>query len=139
MLPRRRNRGETQGQRMTATPLPKKKAKKKRVNYSKECDRLFSLIVRSVGHCESGRTEHAGNLQCAHGFSRRYHATRWDRRNAWAMCAGCHFYFTVHPLEFDNWLYERWGTVQYLRMRNLALRGPLPDLAVLLIELKAAA
>lgn len=117
----------------------KKKAKKPaRRNYSKQCDELFSKLVRSVGVCEidDGRPC-SGVLQCAHGFSRRYHAVRWDRRNAFSACQGHHFYYTNNPLQWDDFLHKTWGTVQYLRMRNLAVTGTKPDTKALLLELRS--
>ena len=107
----------------------KRRAKAKRLKLRQSAtalktraDRLFSLAVRSVGHCQSGRPEHKGPLQCAHGFSRRYLATRWDRRNAWALCAGCHVYYTHRPLEWDEWMRYRMGFA-YPEVRALALGG----------------
>jgi len=91
-----------------------------------KCDRFFSVIVRSVGHCEACGI--ATNLQCAHGFSRRYRTVRWDERNAFALCRACHVYYTHRPLEWDEWLRDRWGNAGYDVMRNLALNGPKPDL-----------
>ena len=111
-------------------PAPKKKSQ------VKEADRLFSLWVRSVGVCESGRLEHAGALQCAHGISRRYRAVRWDRRNAYALCQGCHVFYTHRPLEWEDWLRARWGA-NYEPMRALAMSGSRPDMDALLVKLRA--
>lgn len=102
-----------------------------------EADKLFSLAVRSVGRCESGRDTHLGNLQCAHGFSRSYKAIRWDRRNAWSFCAGCHTYYTHHPIEWDLFMMDRLGVTVYCDLRDLALTHRMPDLEVVLAELRA--
>lgn len=100
----------------------------------KKCDTLFSKIVRSVGYCENcGATE---NLQCAHGFSRRYRATRWYFDNAWALCRGCHVYYTHRPLEWDEWMRERMGS-WYEPIRTMALKSPNPDLRETLADLSA--
>ena len=104
-----------------------------------EADRLFSLAVRAVGRCESGRETHLGNLQCAHGFSRSYKAVRWDRRNAWSFCAGCHVFYTHKPIEFDLWMLDRLGIELYGELRELALTHRTPDLELVLAELRAAA
>lgn len=104
-----------------------------------EADRLFSLAVRSVGRCESGRPGHLGNLQCAHGFSRSYKAVRWDRRNAFCLCGGCHTFYTHHPIEWDLWMLDRLGLELYSELRGLALTYRMPDLDVVLGELRAAA
>lgn len=104
---------------------------------TEEADRLFSLAVRSVGTCQSGRSTHKGNHQCAHGFSRSYKAVRWNRRNAWCFCAGCHIYYTHKPIEFDLWMLDRLGVELYTELRTLALTHRTPDLAVILSELRA--
>lgn len=115
--------------------------KPKRKSPTKEADRLFSLWVRQVGGCEAndGRFPCAGNLQCAHGFSRRYRAVRWDRRNAFALCQGHHLFYTHYPIEWDNWLQERWGPDLYIVMRRLALNagGAKTDFPELLSKLRA--
>lgn len=122
---------------MTALKKPKKRAKR---DYSKQCDVLFSQVVRARAKCESGRlVRHSGVLQCAHGFSRRYRAVRWDPRNAFCFCAACHVYFTHHPIEWDLWLRETWGEEQYDEIRALALAGEKPDLQDLLAVLKVEA
>ena len=87
-----------------------------------ECDRLFSLHIRNRGACESGRPNHAGGLQCAHGFSRRYLGVRWNESNAWALCAGCHTFYTHHPIEWDDWLADKWGLAFYSAMKGMALQ-----------------
>ncbi len=103
-----------------------------------ECDRLFSLAVRAPGGCESGRPEHKGNLQCAHGFSRSYKAVRWDPRNAFPLCGGCHTFYTLHPIEWDLWMLDRLGIELYGELRELALTHRTPDLELVLAELRAA-
>jgi 5-methylcytosine-specific restriction endonuclease McrA len=88
-------------------------------------DMWFSLIVRSVGHCQScGTTE---RLQCAHVVSRRYLGVRYDLRNAMCLCAACHMRFTHRPLEWEVFVTERMGEAAYigLKRRALAFRGPL--------------
>jgi hypothetical protein len=116
--------------------VKKKPAKRARRNYSAQADRLCGALVRARGECEA-EGEHTGPLQWAHGFSRSYRAVRWDLRNGFCLCSGHHFFFTNHPLEWDNWLHEKWGTVQYLRMRGLAVGGLKPDLPSLVESLKA--
>lgn len=115
------------------TPIPKGK-KRSTKSPLRRCDSLFSKLIRARGRCE-----HCGttmDLQCAHGFSRRYRAVRWDVRNAFALCSGDHMYFTIRPLEWDDWLRDRWGTELYDELRALALHAPNPRLADVLIELR---
>lgn len=111
----------------------------------KRADAIFGALVRSVGFCESGRTKHAGPLQCAHGFSRRYEATRWTRANAWCLCAGCHVYYTHRPLEWDEWMRVRLDLVRtgwdYEALRYRAIWGGKQDMEQVLagLERKPAA
>ena len=97
----------------------------------RKADILFSLAVRAVGRCEA-LGEHKGPLQCAHGFSRRYRAVRWDSRNAFSLCAGHHVYFTHRPIEWDEWMRETMGFELYEFLRVLALIGPKPDMEAIL-------
>lgn len=109
--------------------------KRPRRNYSAQADKLCGAIVRARGACEA-EGEHSGPLQWAHGFSRSYRAVRWDLRNGFCLCAGHHFYFTNHPIEWDDWLREKWGEDLYAQMRALANAGVKPDLPSLIVFLK---
>jgi hypothetical protein len=115
-------------------PAPKKKAKKRpRENYSQQCDVLFARLVRAPGVCaDCGSTK---AIQCAHGFSRRYRAIRWNFYNAFPLCASCHMKYTYNPLLWDEWLRKRWGIDRYQDLRSRALNGKKPDLKVLLVYL----
>ncbi len=87
-------------------------------------DTAFSKVVRSVGYCESDRPDHKGNLQCAHIIGRSYKTIRVDRRNALCLCAGCHMYFTHHPLEWREWVDETYpGRWDELNAKALAYGG----------------
>lgn len=91
--------------------MPKKRSTK---SAKRESDRIFSLIVRSVGYCENcGSTE---TLQCAHWISRRYAHTRTDFDNAFSLCARCHRWFTDHPTEWGRWTVEQRGEATYQRI-----------------------
>lgn len=91
-------------------------SKKAQVN---QLDRLFSVLTRACGECVGcGATD---RLQCAHGFSRRYRNVRWDFRNAFCLCQGCHMFYTHRPLEWDEWLLDRWGADLHAEIRTLAL------------------
>lgn len=98
---------------------------KRRQNYMARCDVIFGRIVRAPGVCvECGRTQF---IQCAHGFSRRYLPTRTDFRNAFPLCRRCHVFYTHRPLEWDNWLRNRWGDEEYAELRALSLSGTRVD------------
>lgn len=103
-----------------------------------KADKLFSQVIRQPGRCENCGGH--SFLQCAHGISRRYHAVRWDLRNAFPLCRSCHVYFTHRPLEWDDWLIERWGALLYKEMRSTALRGERVDLEAVIqtLEVRAA-
>lgn len=79
---------------------------KKRQNYMKKADVLFSKLVRDRDGCclNCGATEY---LQCAHIHSRSYKSIRTDFDNAVALCRGCHVKFTHRPLEWEEWVNER--------------------------------
>lgn len=86
-----------------------------------KADRLFSLLIRSLGHCEKcGRNPAEVQLQCAHWIGRRFRNTRWDPDNAFCLCAGCHMWFTDHPTEFGRWAIGMRGEETYLRLREAA-------------------
>lgn len=122
----------------------KRKAKAKRLKLrqspkalTKKLDALVGADVRARGHCESGRESHSGPLQWAHGFSRRYHAVRWDLRNGFCLCAGCHMYFTHRPIEWDMRIRALMGDAIYNQLINRALVGGMPDRKALLTELQS--
>jgi hypothetical protein len=130
---------------MAGDPIPKlgpkpKKAKRRKKGpktlLMEECDTLFSKVIRSRGTCESGRmSEHNGSLQCAHGFSRSYRATRWIEEQCFALCSGCHTYYTHRPIEWDDWMRARLGE-RYEPIRVLALTGRNPDLGEVVEKLR---
>jgi len=101
-----------------------------------QCDRLYSLWVRSSGYCYLCGSIY--RLQCAHLFSRRYHGTRWSIKpvGAWCLCAKCHVYYTWRPLEWDQILRQHLGERTYQTLRRKALRGIVPDLARLKVKLQ---
>lgn len=80
---------------------------KKRQNYMKRSDVLFSRLVRERdGRCLScGSTDF---LQCAHIISRSYKAIRTDFDNAVALCRRCHVRYTHQPLEWKDWVEAHW-------------------------------
>lgn len=86
----------------------------------KKCDDLFSKIIRSRGYCQRcGETDYA-KLQCAHIISRRYIATRCDTRNAWSLCASCHFRLTGWPREHSQFITETIGSELYDELKAKA-------------------
>lgn len=131
-IPKPAKRGPKPRKRIAKTP---RHSRKKLALYA---DSLWSQIVRKrEGGCVSGRPSHAGVFQAAHGFSRRYHATRWNLRNGFKLCQGCHVYYTHRPLEWDNWLMNAWGADLYAGMRADALRNDRVGLDCVVMALEA--
>lgn len=77
------------------------------------CTQLHSKIVRARGRCLKCGEQDPTKLQCAHIISRRYSHTRTDEDNAFCLCAKCHFYFTVSPVEFAKFVFEQIGEDAY--------------------------
>lgn len=109
------------------TPRPKRagrRPQKRRRDYMAQCDKLAGAIVRGRGRCENPECKgQRGALQWAHGFSRSYHETRHDLDLSWCLCAGCHHYYTHHPLEWEEWMVARLGRRRYNAARRRALEG----------------
>lgn len=85
--------------------------------------KLHSKIVRErVGYvCERcGKTRDEGQIQCAHIISRNYGGTRTDERNAFALCASCHWYFGKWPVEFARFVFDQVGHVLYDELKAKA-------------------
>lgn len=114
---------------------PRKRSKK--TSQTTIADTLFSLIVRAPGRCVILDCDKTTGLQCAHLFSRRYRAIRWDERNAVVLCAGHHHWFTHRPIEWDNWMMNRLGPALYVELRETALAGGRTDFKTLLPHLHA--
>ncbi len=89
-------------------------------------DCAFSLYIRKRdGMCRACGYEVPSELQCAHIWSRRYYATRFDERNAVALCRGCHIMFTHSPAQWDEWCEE--NIPDYRLLRSIAVSGHTAD------------
>lgn len=119
-----------------ANGLKRERKEESRTTWIKRCDKVVGEQVRSRNYCESPR-EHfcKQNWQWCHGISRSYHMTRWMGQNGFCMCAGEHFYFTNHPLEWDKFLEDHWGEETYREMKKLALTKSTIDYKLLYKEL----
>lgn len=80
--------------------------------------RLHGEVVRSRGECQNCGSTHY--IQTAHIISRVYSATRTDERNALCLCARCHRYFSVWPLEFYKFIRDLGLLEEYEEMRARA-------------------
>lgn len=71
-------------------------------------DRAFSQYIRTRDNwtckrCNKRYEPPTVALHCSHFQGRGKEATRFDPRNADALCYGCHRYFTSHPAEHYQW------------------------------------
>lgn len=108
----------------------------------KRADRLFSEFIRNRdGGCQMaegpGGRGCFGRLECAHLIRRGFKATRWDPRNAVALCAGHHGWMTNHPLAWADWRQERLGA-SWPELLRKAYGGPKPDVAAIVEQLREA-
>lgn len=104
------------------------------VSYGKKlkgkATRLHSLYVRMRANytCQRcGKTREEGQIQCAHIISRQLVATRTDERNAFALCASCHHYFSKWPIEFAKFVEETVGLDLYDELKALTEAKHKPD------------
>lgn len=89
----------------------------------RKADKLMSLFIRKVGHCE--RCGKAENLQCAHVITRSNLHLRYDTQNLMALCAGCHLWWHKEPLEAIQWFYSAWPErVKYLTKEKYVIGKP---------------
>lgn len=99
----------------------KKKRHTKQASAKATSDRIFSLIVRSKGHCEHcGTSAENAQLQCAHWIGRTYSNIRTDFDNAFCLCASCHRRFTADPTAWALWALGQRGRETYDRLREAA-------------------
>jgi 5-methylcytosine-specific restriction endonuclease McrA len=83
--------------------------------------RLHSQVVRQPGRCLRCGSDQ--NLQAAHIIGRRYNATRTDERNAWCLCATCHFRLGEHPDEHMAFVADTIGLDAYFELKQRAEAG----------------
>jgi 5-methylcytosine-specific restriction endonuclease McrA len=80
---------------------------KKRQNYMAKADVLFSKAIKDRdGGCVA-EAPHKGQLQCAHIISRSYKSIRTNPDNAVTLCQSHHVYYTHRPLEWQEWVEDR--------------------------------
>lgn len=80
---------------------------KKRQNYMKRADVLFSQWVKERDGACLADPPHKGLLQCAHIISRSYKSIRTVPENAVTLCQSHHVYYTHRPLEWQEWVEQR--------------------------------
>jgi len=95
--------------------LQKQKLREKKAKsvskLKKECDTLFSKIIR-LRDKKCLRCGSTKNLQVAHLISRRHLAHRWDEKSAITLCYTCHIYFWHRePIGATEWLMSHYPTI----------------------------
>ena len=101
-----------------------KKKPSKRKTLEKKLDILWSKAVKVIAgyRCEvCGRT--GNRLNSHHFFGRRTKGTRWDEKNGFCLCAGCHILnasFSAHqtPSLFHEWAIKKRGEEWYESLKE---------------------
>ena len=101
-----------------------------------KADKLFSLFVRSLDHCE--RCGSIKTLQAAHIYSRRYVNLRYDIQNVMCLCAKCHFQWHDSPLDSIIWFNQNYPErLEYLKKkRNIIKKWTIKDYEKTIEEIK---
>ena len=89
----------------------------------KPFDTVFSRLVRERAAWQCECCGARDNLQCAHVFGRIRYTVRCDDRNAFALCARCHYGFTNDPIAWADFVIKRIGDEGYEELRKVANRA----------------
>lgn len=68
-------------------------------------------------------TEKCNWITAAHIVSRRYVATRTDRRNGLPLCFNAHLFFTANPKAWEAFAIKKLGQKAYDRLKAKAMAG----------------
>ena len=87
------------------------------MNYKKEADRLFSLLVRQENADEDGICTCATCgmrtfwrfIHCGHFMVRQNQATRFDRENTAPQCVKCNTFSEGKQFDFGRYLDRKYG------------------------------
>ena len=71
----------------------------------KKLDKLFSDIIRSLGHCEINNCQNS-NLNTHHIVGRRNFTLRWDRQNGCCLCASHHTFARESAHQDSEWFHD---------------------------------
>jgi len=86
-------------------------------------DIIFSKYIRlkAGGYCKRcGGYFGVKGLQAAHMFGRIRHTTRWDERNVYALCPGCHYELDTNPLKKASFLAEQLSIKEIEELERIA-------------------
>lgn len=89
---------------------PRKRNTKKTLEH--KLDAIFSLLIRRTCQCE--RCGKGTNLQCSHIHTRTKMSVRWDLKNAFCLCAGCHkYWWHQNPILAAEFTRKKLGEEEY--------------------------
>lgn len=75
-------------------------------------DKIYSLIIRRPNFCLRCGKKDA--LQCSHIHNRSKMSVRWDLKNAFCLCSGCHLYWWhLNPIEAAEFSKNILGIIEY--------------------------
>lgn len=107
-----------------------RKPRRKRTDRQKAEDRLDALYseyirkraMQLAGGCQRCKTSKRAykELDTCHIHSRRKHTVRWDIRNAFGGCGGCHIYLDSHIDAKQEFARKLLGDEEYERLYVLA-------------------
>ena len=87
------------------------------MNYQREADRLFSLLVRQENADENGyvkcvtcgKMNHWRRMHNGHFMVRQNQATRYDRENTGVQCVKCNTFSEGRQYDFAKYLDQKYG------------------------------
>lgn len=93
-----------------------------------KADKLCAAYIKSINRCEASgwrKNKDGSPSKCssryewAHIITRGCQKLRHDPRNSLCLCNVCHRWFTMHPLEFAEFVNERFnGRYDELRLES---------------------
>ena len=114
--------------------------KQTKASLKRKLDKIFSEVIRKRGYCERcGESTHS-KLQCSHIHSRDKLSVRWDLKNAFCLCGGCHiFWWHKNPVLAAEFSREKLGEYEYvalLHRANSIKKWTIPEMQELLKTLE---
>lgn len=105
--------------------------KKKRVNWKRKFDAVFSEYIRrrhadefNAATCVTcGTVRHWKDLQCGHYVSRAHMGTRFDEENCNVQCCACNVFKKGNLDEYALYLIETYGDGVLGRLHKKKLAG----------------
>jgi hypothetical protein len=96
-----------------------KRTSKRRKAREKDCDRVFSLLIRTRDDWQCRACGSPQVPQCAHIYSRQYRQIRFDPENAVCLCSRHHRMWSYpNTVEWEDWVEEHFpGRLEVLKAR----------------------